>query len=170
MVITITAIFGICWVPDRIAHSIDYFSSLSVSFSAYAVIHTLVLFNSTVNPFVYALISQNFRKKLKGMICCRCTGSKGFRSTITKNPTSVRKFSDHGKNKEPENNVAKVFWMEATIPLYVNSKSPSTKTGISALSSLLISRMLSRETKYFRLFSHQNSPMGSEENIFYLCK
>ena len=109
MVITITAIFGICWVPDIIAHSIDYYSSLSIGLSTYAVIHTLVLFNSTVNPFVYALISQNFRKKLKGMICCRCTGCKSFRSTITKRPTDARKSSEHGENKEPENNEAKVF-------------------------------------------------------------
>lgn len=103
MVITITVIFGICWVPDIIAHSIDYYSSLSVSFSTYTVIHTLVLFNSTVNPFVYALISQTFREKLKAMICCRRTGS------ITKRLTGVRKSSEHGKNKEPENNEAKVF-------------------------------------------------------------
>ena len=112
MVITITAIFGICWVPDIIAHSIDYYSSLSISFSAYAVIHTLVLFNSTVNPFVYALISQTFRAKLKGMICWRCTGSEVFRSTISKKPTGARKSSTHGKKKESENNEVKVEWRE----------------------------------------------------------
>ena len=142
MVITITAIFGICWLPDRIAHGIDNHSSLRVSTSAYTVLHMLVLFNSTVNPFVYALICQTFREKFKGMICCRCTGS------LTKKPTSARTSSDKGKNKEPENNEGKVFWMETTITLYVNSKSPSTKTDISALSSLSISRMLCRETNH----------------------
>ena len=103
MVITITAIFGICWLPDRIAHIIDDHSSVSVSTSTYTVLHTLVLFNSTVNPFVYALMSQTFREKFKGMMCCRCTGS------VTKKTTGARKSSDKGKNKEPENNEAKVF-------------------------------------------------------------
>ena len=154
MVITITAIFGICWVPDIIAHSIDYYSSLSVSFSAYAVIHTLVLFNSTVNPFVYALISQTFRQKLKGMICCRCTGSKGFRSTITKKATGARKSSEHGKNGGKDSLVREFKDI-------VHKK----MTFFSALLSLSIPCMLSRETKYFRLFSHQNRPIGSQEKI-----
>ena len=151
MVITITAIFGICWVPDIIAHSIDYYSSLSVSFSAYTVIHTLVLLNSTVNPFVYALISQTFRQKLKGMICCRCTGSKGFRSTITKKATGARKSSEHGKNGGNDSLVREF-------------------NDISALLSLAVPCMFSRETKYFRLFSHQIRPIGSEEKILHLCK
>ena len=100
MVIAITAIFGICWVPDIIAHSIDYYTSLSTSYSAYAVIHMLVLFNSTVNPFVYALTSQSFREKLKGVICCRSTLSKGVWSTITRKPTDAKKSSENGNNKK----------------------------------------------------------------------
>ena len=155
MVITITAIFGICWVPDIIAHSIDYYSSLSVSFSAYAVIHTLVLFNSTVNPFVYALISQTFREKLKGMICqCRCTDSKGFRSTITKKATGARKSSEHGKSGGKDSLVREFKDI-------IHKK----MTFVSAFSSLSIPCMLSRETKYFRLFSHQNRPIDSQEKI-----
>ena len=75
MGVTVTAIFGICWVPDVIAHNLDFFTSVSISELSYAAIHMLVLFNSAVNPFVYALINKNFREKLKGMICCSCTGS-----------------------------------------------------------------------------------------------
>lgn len=98
MVITITVIFGICWVPDIIIHSIDYYTSLSISQPVYAVIHTLVLFNSTVNPFVYALISQTFREKLRGMICCRFTSTKGFWSTISRKSTRARnKSSESGR-------------------------------------------------------------------------
>ena len=48
---------------------------VGVSELAYAVIHMLVLFSSTVNPFVYALVNKNFREKLRGMTCCNCTGS-----------------------------------------------------------------------------------------------
>ena len=76
MGITVTAIFGICWAPDVIAHNLDLFTPVSISELAYAVFHMLVLFSSAVNPFVDALVNKNFREKLKGMICCSCTGSK----------------------------------------------------------------------------------------------
>ena len=75
MGVTVTAIFGISWTPDVIAHNIDFFTSVSISELAYAVFHLLILFNSAVNPFVYALVNKNFREKLKGMIFCSCTGS-----------------------------------------------------------------------------------------------
>ena len=86
MGVTVTAIFGICWAPDVIAHNLDIFASVTISELAYAVIHMLVLFNSAVNPFVY------FREKLKGMICCGCKGSTRNRvypqSLILKTGTS----------------------------------------------------------------------------------
>ena len=91
MGLTVTAIFGICWAPDIIAHNLDQFTSLSVSQLAYAVIHMLVLFSSTVNPFVYALVNKNFREKLKGMICCSCTSlARSTRNQVCqKNVTST---------------------------------------------------------------------------------
>ena len=75
MGVTVTTIFGICWAPDVIAHNLDFLTSVNISKLAYDVIHLLILFNSAVNPFVYALVNKNFREKLKGMICCSCTGS-----------------------------------------------------------------------------------------------
>ncbi|XP_078352666.1 pyroglutamylated RF-amide peptide receptor-like [Oculina patagonica] len=77
MVITVTALFGICWVSDVIAHGIDYYTSLRVSEATYPVIHTMVLLNSAVNPFVYALMNKTFREKMQGMVSCSCTGSTG---------------------------------------------------------------------------------------------
>ena len=88
MGVTVTAIFGICWAPDVIAHNLDVFTSVSISELAYAVIHMLVLFNSAVNPFVYALVNKNFREKLKGMICCSCTRST--RNRVCPKPLSSK--------------------------------------------------------------------------------
>jgi len=65
MGVTVTAIFGISWVPDLFAYNLDYLTSLSVSELAYAVIHMLTLSSSAVNPFVYALVNKTFREKLK---------------------------------------------------------------------------------------------------------
>ena len=75
MGVAVTAIFGIYWTPDLIAHNLEVFASVSISELAYAVFHMLVLFSSSVNPFVYALVNKNFREKLKGMVFFSCTGS-----------------------------------------------------------------------------------------------
>ena len=77
MVVTVTVMFGVCWVSDIIAHSVDYYTSLSTSKETYSVVHTLMLINTAVNPFVYALINRIFREKIKEMIWCNCAISKG---------------------------------------------------------------------------------------------
>ena len=67
MVVTVSAIFGICWPTDLFFHVVDNFSGLNPV--VFSVTHTLIMFNSAVNPFAYALINQRFREKIKGMIC-----------------------------------------------------------------------------------------------------
>ena len=95
MVVTVTAMFGICWVSDVIAHGIDYYTSHPISEATYPVIHTLVLLNSAVNPFVYALMNKTFREKMKGMICCNCTGSTGSASPGAGEP-QIMAFNNKG--------------------------------------------------------------------------
>ena len=69
MIVTVTAIFGICYLTDTIAHVVENDTSYTVDKVVFAFIHTMILFNSAVNPFVYALINTNFREKIKGMLC-----------------------------------------------------------------------------------------------------
>ena len=110
MVVTVTVLFGVCWVSDVSAHSIDNYTSHSTSKEAYLTIHTLILLNTAVNPFVYALISQNFRQKVKRLIYCRCPGSTGSWSPTTRIPTSRRRSSERGKVKGTlSHNVTKVL-------------------------------------------------------------
>ena len=71
MVVTVTAMFGICWFTDAIAHVV-YFHT-AITHEVFTVLHTMILFSSAVNPFVYALLNQNFREKTKGFICCTCS-------------------------------------------------------------------------------------------------
>ena len=89
MVVTVTVMFGVCWVSDIIAHSVDYYTSLSTSKDIYAVIHTLVLLNAAVNPFVYALINRTFRDKIKEMIRCSFTKPTGSWSTPARVPQNA---------------------------------------------------------------------------------
>ena len=68
MVLTVSAIFGICWGIESAFHIVDDFvSKLSPVF--FLISHTMVTFNSAVNPFAYALINQRFREKMKRMVC-----------------------------------------------------------------------------------------------------
>ena len=70
MVVTVTALFGICWLTDMIVHVVDQNTSYTIDKKVYTVIHTMILISSAVNPFVYALVSQNFKEKLKKVMCC----------------------------------------------------------------------------------------------------
>ena len=70
MAATVTVMFGVCWMSDIIAHSVDQYTSLNTSDTTYFVVHTLILLNTAVNPFVYALINKTFREKFKGMLYC----------------------------------------------------------------------------------------------------
>ena len=65
MVLTVTAIFAICWNSDLSLHCLEifYFKGRPLPLGR-AIIHTMLTFNAAVNPFAYALINQRFRKKL----------------------------------------------------------------------------------------------------------
>jgi len=39
------------------------------------------MLNSAVNPFVYSLLNERFKEKLKGMICCKSSIVNGARTS-----------------------------------------------------------------------------------------
>ena len=70
MVVTVSAIFGICWGTSSVAYTLRAFEPSSVGPVSIAIANTMVLFNAAVNPFVYALLNYQFREKMKRLICC----------------------------------------------------------------------------------------------------
>ncbi|XP_078346934.1 pyroglutamylated RF-amide peptide receptor-like [Oculina patagonica] len=70
MVLAVTAIFGICWGAESVEYVLRQFPSLNISPVVIAIVDTMVLFNAAVNPFLYALLNQQIREKMKEMICC----------------------------------------------------------------------------------------------------
>ncbi|KAL9953674.1 hypothetical protein ACROYT_G041127 [Oculina patagonica] len=68
-VITVSIIFGVCWLTDAVIYCLSDFGLVLAGSTTYAISNTVVMFNSAVNPFVYALMSQQFRTKIKKMMC-----------------------------------------------------------------------------------------------------
>ena len=73
MVVVVTAIFGFCWGVNQIVHIFKFFSSYTVGALPTVVANTMVLVNSAINPFVFALLNQQFRERMKSVICCTKT-------------------------------------------------------------------------------------------------
>ena len=76
MVLTVTTLFEICWIPDTVMHVLQDFGLYRIRSVAFDITHTILAFNSAVNPFAYALINQRFREKMKGMLCNRSCASE----------------------------------------------------------------------------------------------
>ncbi|XP_074621337.1 QRFP-like peptide receptor isoform X2 [Acropora palmata] len=71
MVVVVTVIFAICWGMDSVMHLIADVISYDIGPLAIPIAHTMIMFNSAVNAFAYALINQRFRQKIMEMFCKR---------------------------------------------------------------------------------------------------
>ena len=73
MVVTVSVIFTLCWISGAVTYLVAFYSPVfGAGDVAYVTESTAVMFNSAVNPIVYALINQQFSNKIKYMMCCRC--------------------------------------------------------------------------------------------------
>ena len=72
-VMTVSAIFGICWIFGLLIYILSYLDIYIFGPFSYAISDLMFMFNSAVNPFVYCLLNQLFREKIKGLLCSSCT-------------------------------------------------------------------------------------------------
>jgi len=71
MVLTVSVIYGMCWIPNLTIYALNYFSpSQNYGDVTYITSIVLVTCNSTVNPFIYVFVNQKFRRKIKNLVCC----------------------------------------------------------------------------------------------------
>lgn len=76
--ITVSVIFGVCWLAQSISYVVMFHIRTHVFGNvSYVVCTTMIMVNSAINPFIYALLSQRFRKRIKAMISCSgiCVGA-----------------------------------------------------------------------------------------------
>ncbi|XP_068670027.1 neuropeptide FF receptor 2-like [Montipora foliosa] len=85
MVLIVSFMFEITWITDTALHIIV----IDLNSPEISIAHALIMFNSAVNPFVYALLSQRFRQKMKGMIFCRSHSSNGSISPTKSHSTRI---------------------------------------------------------------------------------
>ena len=70
MLMTVTAIYGICWIPNLILFVVWYFAlEAHAMYTINKVFLVLILVNSCANPIVYALQSRLFRKHMVNILC-----------------------------------------------------------------------------------------------------
>lgn len=75
--ITVSVIFGVCWLTQSVSYVLMFHIRAHVFGNViYVASTTMIMVNSAINPFVYALLSQRFRKKIKAMLSCTviCAG------------------------------------------------------------------------------------------------
>ena len=70
MVVAVSIIYGLCWTPEIVIFASILFSSkVTLGDAADTISIVLVACNSTVNPIVYAYLNDQFRKKIKTLLC-----------------------------------------------------------------------------------------------------
>ena len=88
MVLSVTTLFETTWISDNVMHVLKEFGLCVISDVAFPIAHTMIVFNSAVNPFAYALINHRFREKMKGMLCNSLGASE--RNIIADHPRIIR--------------------------------------------------------------------------------
>ena len=89
MVLAVSVIYGLCWMPGLTIYALNYFSpSQNYGDVTYITTILLVTCNSTVNPFIYVFVNQKFRKKIKTLLGCKITCGNRIEPTVNSSQTT----------------------------------------------------------------------------------
>ena len=72
--LVVVVVFGVSWLPHHVIHlwaEFGVFPLTPASFFFRITAHCLAYSNSSVNPIIYAFLSENFRKAYKQVFKCQ---------------------------------------------------------------------------------------------------
>lgn len=76
-VLAVVVVFGVSWLPHHVVHlwaEFGVFPLTPASFLLRVAAHCLAYSNSSVNPIIYAFLSDNFRKAYRQVFRCDARG------------------------------------------------------------------------------------------------
>ncbi|EPQ04865.1 Galanin receptor type 1 [Myotis brandtii] len=83
-VLVVVVVFGISWLPHHVIHlwvEFGVFPLTPASFLFRIAAHCLAYSNSSMNPIIYAFLSENFRKAYKQVFKCRVRSESSLSDT-----------------------------------------------------------------------------------------
>ena len=98
LLFTVTLLHGVFLLPDTVAYFLSYFG-FSYSSIAYQIGTVFICLNSTVNPFLYSLHSERFRKSLRKLFGCK---GKPARLTFQEKLKDIRELRMRSSLRKPK--------------------------------------------------------------------
>ncbi|EDV28785.1 uncharacterized protein TRIADDRAFT_52024 [Trichoplax adhaerens] len=86
-----SAALVVCWLPNEIYFVMMNFEIIDYSFIVHGVTKTLVIFNSCINPFIYAATNRAYRRSIFQFI----TRKHNYYKARTHRLTSIANTSNH---------------------------------------------------------------------------
>ena len=86
LVVTVSVIYSVCWIPVLAIYVISSFTSLQIYSSVHTTSIVFVTLNSAINPVLYSLQSDRFRKHMIALLqfpCCTRTSCRVGTSQVT---------------------------------------------------------------------------------------
>ncbi|XP_031568756.1 trissin receptor-like [Actinia tenebrosa] len=80
MLVIISVIYAVCWLPDCIMYTLHHYG-IHYSYVNSLCTMLLIMFNSAINPFIYSLQSEKFRRHLKALVSCKKLRQNQIRGT-----------------------------------------------------------------------------------------